>query len=57
MHVEKGVFKSTIDLLLGIPGKTKAGLSARKDLHAPEIREESHPQERANGKAYLASSS
>jgi hypothetical protein len=53
MHVEKGVFKSTIGLLLDIPDKTNDGLSAHKDLQAPEIREELHPQERANGKAYL----
>jgi hypothetical protein len=53
MHVEKGVFESTISLLLGIPSKTKDVLSARKDLQALEIREELHPQERPNGKAYL----
>jgi hypothetical protein len=43
MHVEKGVFKSAISLLLDIPGKTQDGLSARKDLEALEIREELHP--------------
>jgi hypothetical protein len=43
MHVKKSVFKSTIDLLLDIPGKTKDGLSARKDLQVLEIREELHP--------------
>jgi hypothetical protein len=53
MHVEKGVFESTISLLLDVPGKTKDGLSARKDLQALETREELHPQERANGEAYL----
>jgi hypothetical protein len=52
MHGEMGVFESTIDLLLDIPSKTKDGLSARKDLQALEIREELHPQERPNGKAY-----
>jgi hypothetical protein len=30
---------------------TTDGLSARKDLHALEIREELYPQERPNGKA------
>jgi hypothetical protein len=45
MHVEKGVFESTIGLLLDIPSKTKDGLSAHKDLQALEIREEQHPQE------------
>jgi hypothetical protein len=57
MHVEKGVFESTIDLLLDIPSKTNDELSARKDLKALEIREELHQQERPNGKAYLPSSS
>jgi hypothetical protein len=52
MHVEKGVFESTIGLLLDIPSKTKDVLSARKDLQALEIREELHPQERPNGRAY-----
>jgi hypothetical protein len=53
MHIENGVFESTISLLLDIPSKTKDGLNARKDLQALEIREELHPQERPNGKAYL----
>jgi hypothetical protein len=53
MHVEKGVFESTIDLLLDIPGKIKDKLSTRKDLQNLEIREELHPQERANGKVCL----
>jgi hypothetical protein len=38
MHVEKDVFESTISLLLDIPGKTKDGLSARKDLQTLGIR-------------------
>jgi hypothetical protein len=53
MHVENGVFESTISLLLDIPSKTKDALSARKDLQALEIREEIDPQERLNGKSYL----
>jgi hypothetical protein len=53
MHIEKGVFKRTIRLLLDIPSKTKDGLSVLKDLQALEIREELHPQERSNEKAYL----
>jgi hypothetical protein len=53
MHIEKGVFESTIGLLLDIPSKTKDGPSACKDLQALEIREELHPQERPNRKAYL----
>jgi hypothetical protein len=53
LHVEKGVFKSTIGLLLDISSKTKDGLSARKELQALEIREELQPHEGPNGKAYL----
>jgi hypothetical protein len=53
MHVTKGVFESTISLLLDITGKTKDGLNTRKDLQALGIREELHPQERLNGKVYL----
>jgi hypothetical protein len=53
MHIENGVFESTIGLLLDIPSKTKDGLRARKDLQTLEIREELHPQERPNEKAYL----
>jgi hypothetical protein len=43
MHIKKGVFESTISLLLDIPSKTNDVLSARKDLQALEIREELHP--------------
>jgi hypothetical protein len=53
IHVEKGVFESTIGLLLDITGKTKDGFNARKDIQALWIREELHPQERSNGKVYL----
>jgi hypothetical protein len=53
MHVEKGVFESTIGLLLVIPCKTKDGLSARKDLQTLGIRKELHPQVRPNRKVYL----
>jgi hypothetical protein len=45
MHVEKGIFESTIGLLLDIPSKTNGRLSARKDLQPLEIREELHSQE------------
>jgi hypothetical protein len=44
MHITKGVFESTISLLLDITGKTKDGLNTHKDLHALGIREEIHPQ-------------
>jgi hypothetical protein len=53
MHVTKGVFESTIGLLLDIPGKMKDGLNAHKDLQVLGIREELHPQERPNGNVYI----
>jgi hypothetical protein len=54
MHIIKGIFESTTILLLDIAGKTEDGLNTHKDLHALEIREELHPQERLNGKVYLS---
>jgi hypothetical protein len=53
MHITKGVFESTISLLLDILGETKDGLNTRKDLQALGIREELHPQERLNRNIYL----
>jgi hypothetical protein len=53
MHVTKGVFESTICLLLDIAGKTNDGLNACKDLQVLGIREEIHPQDRPNEKIYL----
>jgi hypothetical protein len=57
MHVTKGVFESTIGLLLDITGKSKDGLNTRKDLQVLGIREELYPQEKPNGKVYLPSAS
>jgi hypothetical protein len=53
MDITKGVFESTISLLLDIAGKMKDGLNAHKDLQVHGIREELHPQESSNGKVYL----
>jgi hypothetical protein len=53
MHITKGVFESTIGLLLDIAGKMKDGLNAHKDLQFLRIREELHPQERPNETVYL----
>jgi hypothetical protein len=39
---QKGVFESTIDLLLDIAGKTKYGLNVCKDLQVLGIRKELH---------------
>jgi hypothetical protein len=53
MHVANGVFKSTIDTLLDIPGKKKDELRACKEIQKFRIRPKLHPQERPNGKYYL----
>jgi hypothetical protein len=53
IHLEKGVFESTIGLLLDIPGKMKDRLSTRKDLQTIGIREEQHLQVTPNEKVYL----
>jgi hypothetical protein len=53
MHVTKGVFESTINLLLDIIGKMKDGLNAHKDLQVLGIKKDLHLQERPNGKVYL----
>jgi hypothetical protein len=53
MHIEKGVFESTISLLLDIIGKMKDGLHGYKKHQAPGIREELHPQEWPNRKIYV----
>jgi hypothetical protein len=57
MHATKGVFESTISLLLDIASKIKNGLNACKDLQALRIREELHLQERPNRKVYLSPAS
>jgi hypothetical protein len=53
VHVTKGVFESTISLLLYIPGKMKDGVNVHKDHQVLGIKEELHPQERPNGNIYL----
>lgn len=53
MHVGKGIFHSTIGLLLYMPGKTNDGLRACKDLVHLNIKPDLHPIQTANGKHYL----
>ncbi|XP_022031474.1 uncharacterized protein LOC110932449 [Helianthus annuus] len=48
MHIEKNVCDSLLGLLLNIPGKTKDGINARRDMEAMGIRKELAPVERAN---------
>jgi hypothetical protein len=44
MHLEKNVFKNTIDILLDMKGKTKDGMKSRTDLVNLGIRHDIHPQ-------------
>ncbi|GJU04227.1 hypothetical protein Tco_1114565 [Tanacetum coccineum] len=53
MHIEKNVCESLLGLLLNIPGKTKDGVNARKDMLAMGIRSELAPQETNGKKIYL----
>ncbi|KAL5540395.1 hypothetical protein UlMin_042418 [Ulmus minor] len=52
MHIEKNVCESLIGTILGIPGKSKDGLSAREDLEVMGIRDELQPQKEGE-KTYL----
>ncbi|XP_078150750.1 uncharacterized protein LOC144546092 [Carex rostrata] len=52
MHVVKNVCDSLVGTLLNIPGKTKDGINARKDMQFLNIRSDLQPtqKERENGK-------
>ncbi|XP_074267043.1 uncharacterized protein LOC141590345 [Silene latifolia] len=52
MHVEKNVTESLIGILLNIPGKTKDGYKARKDIEEMGTRNELAPQEKGK-RVYL----
>ena len=52
MHIEKNVCDSVISTLLNIPGKTKDGISSRRDLVHMGIRTELAPKENGN-RTYL----
>ncbi|XP_031090937.1 uncharacterized protein LOC115995929 [Ipomoea triloba] len=52
MHVEKNICDSIIGTLLNIPGKTKDGIKARKDMVEMGIRDQLEPQHSGN-RAYL----
>ena len=53
MHIEKNVCESLLGLLLNIPGKTKDGINARKDMAEMGIRDELAPQVTNGTKMYL----
>jgi len=54
MHIEKNVCDSLISTLLDIPGKTKDGLNARKDMQKEKVRPNLWPEYNENRtKAYL----
>ncbi|GKC71406.1 hypothetical protein Tco_1117289 [Tanacetum coccineum] len=53
MHIEKNVCESLLGLLLNIPGKTKDGVNARRDMVEMGIRKELAPQDTNGTKMYL----
>ncbi|XP_078167221.1 uncharacterized protein LOC144561984 [Carex rostrata] len=53
MHIEKNVCDSLIGTLLNIPGKTKDGINARKDMVEMKIRPKLAPQDKGKQNAYL----
>ncbi|KAL5582926.1 hypothetical protein UlMin_015368 [Ulmus minor] len=55
MHIEKNMCENLIGTLLNIPGKSKDGLNARKDLAQLGIRYELTPKTDHKGKTYLPS--
>ena len=54
MHIEKNVCDNVLFTLLGIKGKTKDNLKARKDLQVMKIRTDLHPQPRGANLQYMA---
>ncbi|KAK9050970.1 hypothetical protein SSX86_027595 [Deinandra increscens subsp. villosa] len=48
MHIEKNVAESLVGTLLNLPGKTKDGLKARKDLNFLGLRPELQPKQNKN---------
>ncbi|XP_012846911.1 PREDICTED: uncharacterized protein LOC105966882 [Erythranthe guttata] len=57
MHIEKNVCDNVLFTLLGVKGKTKDNLNARKDLQLLKIRSSLHPIPRRNGALYLPAAS
>ena len=53
MHIEKNFCDNILWTLLGVIGKTKDNLNARRDLQEMNIRRPLHPQTRGSGKEYL----
>ena len=54
MHIEKNVCDSIVGTLLDMPGKTKDGLKARRDMQQEGVRPTLWPEYSADGnKAYL----
>ena len=54
MHIEKNFCDNILFTLLGIKGKTKDNLNARKDLKEMSIRRVLHPQPRGANQQYVA---
>ena len=53
MHIEKNVYDNVLWTILGIVGKSKDNVNARRDLEEMKIRKPLHVQSRGSNKAYL----
>ena len=53
MHIEKNVCDNILWTLLGVQGKSKDGVNARRDLEEMGLRKPLHLQLRESGKAYM----
>ncbi|KAL0385057.1 UNVERIFIED_CONTAM: hypothetical protein Sradi_2900000 [Sesamum radiatum] len=53
MHIEKNVCENVLFTLLGVKGKTKDNINARKDLQVMNIRSSLHPIPRPSGEEAL----
>ena len=53
MHIEKNVCDNVLWTILGVVGKSKDDVNARRDLQDMNIRKPLHLQLRGSNKAYL----
>ena len=53
MHIQKNVFDSTANTLLGVDKKSKDNLNARLDLREMGIRPDLHPSDIGNNRSYI----
>ena len=53
MHIEKNVCDNILWTILGVQGKSKDGVNARRDLEQMGLRKPLHLQLRESNKAYM----